>query len=273
MVDFAKLAAEAKARREAAEGIQSAGPEVSQSTPNNTEAHENVGDSAPESPAIPRAAAPASAEAQRPANPFAKGKATGSGDQPQPVESGPQASGGTDSVSGNSVAGLKGVSLGAGAADSDSDTSGLDSLSLDSLDALDASESEGIAPRQGVSHFADETPATKPTRELPEGLDKEQLGFVDLIDGVYEVVHEADLMGGVIRNIIIELKEHPEYMKLVAPDDIRLWVRGMRESMGLQKIKKTEAKAKRSGGAGKKSKLVDEDMLADLADLGVSIPE
>jgi hypothetical protein len=30
-----------------------------------------------------------------------------------------------------------------------------------------------------------------------------------------------------------------------------------------------ESKAKRSGGAGRKSKLVDADMLSDLADLGI----
>jgi hypothetical protein len=44
----------------------------------------------------------------------------------------------------------------------------------------------------------------------------------------------------------------------------------MRDSMGLARIKKTEAKAKRAGGSGKKSKLVDDDMLADLASLGIT---
>ena len=131
-----------------------------------------------------------------------------------------------------------------------------------SLESLSESESEGIAPVS--SGFVDETPADKPTRELPEGVTKEELNFLETVDSIYNILHDPELLGGVVRNILIELKSHPEYMKLVAPEDVRQWVRGMRESMGLARIKKTEAKAKRSGGAGRKSGLVDNDMLADL---------
>lgn len=273
MVDFAKLAAEAKARREAAEN-QSAGTKVSESVADNTEAHEDVRSDASEPATIPRTESIGTGESKRPANPFGKRKDTGGGDSTGPSGVGPDTSSGTDSVSEQPKSGLAAISVGAGPQHSDSDASELAAPTLDSLDALDQSVDEGIAPRERVtSHFSDETPADKPTRELPEGLTKEAMGFVDLIDGVYEVVHEPDLMGGVIRNIIIELKDNPEYMKLVAPDDVRLWVRGMRESMGLQKIKKTESKAKRAGGSGKKSKLIDDDMLNDLNDLGIEIPE
>lgn len=135
-----------------------------------------------------------------------------------------------------------------------------------SLESLSESEDEGIAPVT-PSGYADETPATAPTRELPEGITKEELNFIDTVDSIYNILHDPDLLGGVVRNILIELKSHPEYMKLVAPEDVRQWVRGMRESMGLARIKKTEAKAKRSGGAGAKSKLVDMDMLAELDSL------
>jgi hypothetical protein len=54
-----------------------------------------------------------------------------------------------------------------------------------------------------------------------------------MIDGIYEIIHDPDLLGGVIRNIMVELKSNPEYTKLMAPEDFRTMVRGMRESMGL----------------------------------------
>jgi len=222
---------------------------------------------------IPSEAKAETGQAERPKNPFAAGKNSGPNDSSGPVGVGPSAASGVNSSDMQSRPKLAGLSLKSESQPTDSDASGVDAPTISSLDDLDASEDEGIAPRQSMSQFADETPATKPTRELPEGLDKNALGFIDMIDGVYDVLHDADMMGSVIRNIIIELKSHPEYMKLVAPDDIRAWVRGMRETMGLAKIKKQESKAKRSGGAGKKSKLVDEDMLADLNSLGVEIPE
>lgn len=214
------------------------------------------------------------ATAQRPANPFAARKSSGSADQSGDTGGESAPSGGNDSSGGQPRPRLANLSLKPKSQHPSDDSGSVATGTINSLDDLDQLESEGIAPRPSMtSAFADETPAEKPTRELPEGLSKEQLGFIDMIDGVYEVVHDGELLGGVIRNIMIELQNNPEYMKLVAPDDIRTWVRGMRESMGLAKIKKQESKAKRSGGAGRKSKLVDNDMLADLASLGVEIPE
>jgi hypothetical protein len=125
---------------------------------------------------------------------------------------------------------------------------------------------KGSAPRgERVAYFADETPAVKPTRELPEGITKEGLGFVDMIDGIYEIIHDPDLLGGVIRNIMVELKSNPEYTKLMAPEDFRTMVRGMRESMGLARVKKQESKAKKS--SPRKSKQLDDDVLAGLDDI------
>lgn len=224
-------------------------------------------------PAETAAEAPAN---QRPAGRFGVRKGAGSSDSTRPVGDGPAPSSPVDSGGEQPKPRLSGLRFGAGTQSASDDTGSVDAPALDSLDALDASESAGVAPRDAkssvLSQFDDETPATKPTRELPEGLTKEQLGFVDMVDGVYEVLHEPELLGGVIRNIMIELKNNPEYMKLVANEDIRTWVKGMRESMGLAKIKKMESKAKRSGGAGRKSKLVDDDMLNDLNDLGIEIP-
>lgn len=144
---------------------------------------------------------------------------------------------------------------------------GSSGIDLGSLADLDVSDFEESRPK---SRFSDETPAQAPTRELPEGLTKEQLGFVDLIDGIYTILDDAELLGGVIRNIMIELQSNPDYMHLVAPEDVRTWIRAMRDSMGLARVKKLEKSTKRSAGGKSKSKAVDDDMLGDLADLGIS---
>lgn len=138
--------------------------------------------------------------------------------------------------------------------------------SLDDLANLEVAAIPEVSPRVG---FADETPATAPLRDLPDDLSQSQKQFVDLIDGIYQIVHEPDMLGTVIKSIMIELKSNPQYMKLVAPDDVRTWIRAMRENMGLARIQKAETKAKRANGGGRKSGRVNQDMLDDLKDLGL----
>lgn len=118
-----------------------------------------------------------------------------------------------------------------------------------------------------ISGFADETPANAPTRELPDDLSKEQLDFVSMIDNVYGILHEPEMLAGVIRNIMVELQSNPQYIKLICDEDVRTWVRAMRDSMGLARVKKAEKKAGTS--RAKKDKGVDADMLAAFASLGI----
>ena len=113
------------------------------------------------------------------------------------------------------------------------------------------------------SRFNDEVPAQSPDRDL-EGLDKQQLMFVESLDSVYKIVHEPDMLGGVIKSIMMELAAKPEYRKLIQPKDMHTMIKGMRDSMGMARIKKEESKAKRSGGAKKKTKIDDLDTLAAL---------
>lgn len=105
-----------------------------------------------------------------------------------------------------------------------------------------------------ASRFADEIPATAPLRELPPELAEQAVSFTKSLDSVYQCLHEPELLGGVIRGIMIELSNHPEYRKLISPMDYHTMVKGMRESMGLARIKKEESKAKRTGS--KKSTVV-----------------
>lgn len=149
----------------------------------------------------------------------------------------------------------------------------------DSFDLTDLANltDEGKAPsqpRSTRSQFADETPATAPVRDLPADMEKQQQDFVSLMDGVYELVNDSEMLGHVIRSIMIELKTYPQYMKMVSQEDVRLWVRSMRDSMGLARIKKQEKATKaKGGGTGKKTKGVDSDMAEAFADLGLSIDD
>lgn len=107
-----------------------------------------------------------------------------------------------------------------------------------------------------ASRFADEIPATAPLRELSPDLDAQAKAFAGSLDSVYKALHEPELLGSVVRGIMIELANHPEYRKLISPMDYHTMVRGMRESMGLARIKKEESKAKRT--PSKKSTVVSD---------------
>jgi hypothetical protein len=59
-----------------------------------------------------------------------------------------------------------------------------------------------------------------------------------------------------------ELQENPEYIKLVADQDVHTMIRAMRNTMGLARIKKTEKtrKAKSTTAAKKKGAVTDDVM-------------
>lgn len=164
---------------------------------------------------------------------------------------------------------LAGLKLGASTTPTPSPASTQISEDISLEDLAGIQIDDDIAPVR--SSFADETPATAPTRTLPENLTKQQSQFIDLIDGVYTIVHDHELIGGVITSIMIELKANPQYAKLIHDDDVRLWVRSMRNAMGLAVIKKIETKAKRASGGTSRGKKVDADMMEDLASLGIEL--
>lgn len=246
--------------------MKKATPDAATTTAAIQDSHDVVDSGQPEQ--LPSTESSASAQPAAVVNPFARKPSGGTGSA-QPSGSGVADSGhsGGDPVDSQPRPALANAFARAAAQPTTGPSESLVPETIGSLDDLANTIDAGTPSRDRVA-FADETPADKPTRELPADMTKESLGFVDLIDGVYEVIHEPDMMGQIVRNIIIELGTHPEYMKLVAPDDIRVWVRGMRESMGLAKVKKIETKARKPGA---KSKVVDNDMLADLASLGINV--
>lgn len=146
-------------------------------------------------------------------------------------------------------------------------------LSLDDLENMEDPGTHRPKHDGAQAMYGDHIEATKPIRDVEALLasadDDSKAGmksFLSLLDGVYEILDDPEMLGNVTRSIMMELKDNPQYMKLVADSDIQTLVRAMRASMGLARIKKTNAKAKRAGGGKSKAK-VDQDMLDDLDSL------
>jgi hypothetical protein len=128
-----------------------------------------------------------------------------------------------------------------------------------------ADADDGVHTPKG---FADEIPATSlPERVIPEDESAEQVRkFCSLLDGVHGLIPEPELASNAIRGIMVELKHNRQYIKHVQPDDVRIIVRLMRETMGIAKVAKAATKAKRTAK-------VDADMMDDLASLGLGADE
>jgi hypothetical protein len=155
---------------------------------------------------------------------------------------------------------------GSGVADTDSAKDDGAVFGLADLAAFNADDESAPAksPSQLDSGFLDEIEATAPDRELPPELTKQQSDFVESLDGIYSVLTDPDLFGQQVRTIMLELQENPEYIKLVQDQDVSTMIRGMRNTMGLARIKKQE-KSRKSGtstrkSARGKSAVSDEDM-------------
>lgn len=143
-------------------------------------------------------------------------------------------------------------------------------FSLEDLAGMD----ETATPARRVtehSGFADEIEATAPDRELPEDLTTQQLSFVEQLDGIYGILHDPEMFAQSVRIVMMELQENPEYIKLVSDPDVHTMIRGMRNNMGLARIKKQEKSRKAGTGTKTRAKKVsaETDMaLALLNSLG-----
>lgn len=126
-------------------------------------------------------------------------------------------------------------------------------FSLDDIAKLDESATPELRERSDDSSgFADEILATAPDRDLPEGLEAQQLNFVEQLDGIYQILNDAEMFAQSVRVVMMELQENPEYIKLISDQDVHTMIAGMRRSMGLARIKKQE-KSRKTGTATKKA--------------------
>jgi hypothetical protein len=145
-----------------------------------------------------------------------------------------------------------------------------DDFSLDDLANLDVNEIDPSVKRNLGSGFEDEIDATAPDRILPPDLTKQQLDFVQSLDGIYEVLHDPDMFGQSVRIIMLEMAENKEYKKLITDEDVHVIIRGMRNTMGLAKIKKQEKSRKNATPKTKAARgkaAVGEDDMAMLESL------
>ncbi len=143
-----------------------------------------------------------------------------------------------------------------------------DDLDLSALASLDTSEIPVDETERASSamQFPDEIEATAPVRELPEDLTAQQLGFVESLDVIYQVLHDPELLGGSIRMVMQELQVNPEYTKLVSDHDVHTMIKSIRNVMGITKIRKDEKSAGRAKGGRKTSasSKFDADTMAQL---------
>jgi len=136
-------------------------------------------------------------------------------------------------------------------------------LSLADLDSL--SESTELTTTGVATYlFADREKVTAPDRVYDEELTESQASFVELLNGIYDVLDDPEAFGSMIRTIMLELQENGEYRRLLADEDVNAMMRGLRDSMGMARIKKTEkTKGKSSTPTNKKVEQIS-NMMADL---------
>lgn len=155
------------------------------------------------------------------------------------------------------------ASVGAVAGGPDSDGSA--DFSLDDLAGFDESVAPALTESSSGSGFIDEIEATAPDRDLPPELERGQLSFVESLDNIYQVLNDPEMFGQSVRIIMSELQENPEYIKLVADQDVHTMIRAMRNTMGLARIKKQEKTRKpRAAAAAKKKGAVSDDVMGML---------
>jgi hypothetical protein len=101
---------------------------------------------------------------------------------------------------------------------------------------------------------------------LPADLEEAVARFISNLDHLHSLAPEPELASAAISGIMIELKKNPQYIKHVMPEDVRVVVQIMRETMGLAKItKEAKVSKRRSKSAGVTEALQDlEDMFGDL---------
>ena len=137
-----------------------------------------------------------------------------------------------------------------------------EAFDLDSVD-LDDYESKA-APTTGEDIvFDDHISVDKPIRELAPELTEQQLGFVNLLDSVHELHHDAEAIKSAVARIMIDMKETPYLSDLVLDADVTCIIAKMKMIQGYRKVKETKAKAKR---ATSKKAVADAEMAALLGD-------
>lgn len=87
---------------------------------------------------------------------------------------------------------------------------------------------------------------TAPDRELPQEMTDQMISFVKSLDSIFQLVADPEMFVDMVRKTQREMQEYPALGKLLCDADVRVAIRGMRQSAGLAQVKKQAAKESRS---------------------------
>jgi len=132
--------------------------------------------------------------------------------------------------------------------------------------AIDAAvEANPIASVASVDRFSDEIEVQKPERDLPEELTEQQQAFINLLDSVYELHHDADAVQNAVSRIMTDMKETEHLANLVEDDDVTNIVRKMKQILGFRKAtKKAKAKGRPKTAAVAELESMFDDLMGGL---------
>lgn len=116
-------------------------------------------------------------------------------------------------------------------------------------------------------------PADAPFREIPEDAPESLVNFLSVLDGIYDRLLDPDLFGKMVRVIMMELQENPQYMQQVTDHDKARLMEGLRASMGeIRQVKaeKSEKRRKSTKAVASEQKVAVANKVAGkLANLGI----
>lgn len=118
-------------------------------------------------------------------------------------------------------------------------------------------------------------PAFDVTNILMTGVDAISANNLDAFLNTLQIIRQAyqdfgnisdmNLVIHAMKNILLEVKQHPEFVKLLLPEDIGMLVRILRESYGIAVVQKVERSGKRK--ANKEDERAFEEMMAGLGEI------
>lgn len=117
----------------------------------------------------------------------------------------------------------------------------VDDLEQTDKEIVDDPESTEIAiipnPMQG------ESKASEPVIDIPPELNEQQQRFLENFNRIPETMHDADLLGAVMEDIMQELSANPDYKEFMSDECLEVMMRGLTETFKIVKASKA-AKSK-----------------------------
>ena len=124
-----------------------------------------------------------------------------------------------------------------------------------------------IAPLEGESN------AVEDAKSLPEGIDEQQIAFVESLRSLEACFEDVDLVPQIIRTILVSLQEHPEFIEMLSDENRHQMMKGTYKAMGIARASKakkvskkspTKASAKAASAAATREELGFDDMFKDM---------